>query len=512
MAAEISRSAVFAIRAESTSSSLIDISAGTQFIPLREGYSFSGALESVDTDELQDSIGRTKSFVTKESPTASIPLYFRHSGTEGQAPEFGPLLKAAFGSETVNSTEYDTVAGSTAGTASAAATVVVDSGEGANYSVGQALLIKDGTNGYSVRNIRSISTDTLTLAYNLGSAPSTGVNLGKAVHYSPANTGHPSFSAHLYQASTSSALHEAMAGCLTTGLTLGFESLGLATLDVEFAGTNYFYNPLIITAGSNDDLDFSDSTPTTYAVQLEAKAYRTAHELAAEIETKMNASASSDTFTVTYSDTTGKFTLASDATPFSLLWNTGANTATSVGATIGFAVAADDTGAGTYTGDNALSFSPSVTPSFDGEDAIVVKGGSLFIGDFDDNTCRSASNVSFSITTPVTPVMDICDTTGVSENLIMSREATFSAQLILQEFEQGLIDKFLNNTSTTLAFNAGTKSSDGNWAAGKTINIYMANCTISSHVVGQADGYLVVDIEAKGFVDSTQDDIHINFL
>ena len=512
MPSEISRSSVFAIREESTAGTLIDISAGSQFIPLREGFSFLGNLESVDTDELQNSIGRTKSFVTRESPNASIPLYVRHSGTEGQAPEFGPILKAMMGTETLNATEYDTIAGSTAGTSSAAATVVVDSGEGSNFVKGQGLLIKDGTNGYVVRNVRSISTDTLTLSYNLSGAPASGVNLGKAVHYVPSDTGHPSFSAHLYQASSSSALHQAMAGCLPTSVSFGFEALGLATMDVEFTGTKYFYNPIFITAGSNDKLDFSDSNPTTYAVTLEAKAYKTAHQLATEIQTKMNATASGDTYTVTYSNTTGKFTIASDATPFSLLWNTGTNTATSCGTTIGFAVAADDTSAQTYTSDNAITFSPSVTPAYDDQDSIIVKGGELLIGDFDETTCRQASNVSFSITTPITQVPDICDESGISENLILSREATLTATLILQEFEQGLIDKFLNNTSTTCAFTTGTKDSAGAWQAGLTMNIYFANCTISSHVVDQSDGYMIVNVEAKGFVDSNQSDVHVNFL
>jgi len=56
------------------------------------------------------------------------------------------------------------------------------------------------------------------------------------------------------------------------------------------------------------------------------------------------------TYTVTYSDTSNKFTVASTAT-FSLLWASGSHLASSIGLDIGFDVGSDDTGASSYTGD-----------------------------------------------------------------------------------------------------------------------------------------------------------------
>ena len=73
--------------------------------------------------------------------------------------------------------------------------------------------------------------------------------------------------------------------------------------------------------------------------------------LATEIATQMNV-VSTDTHTATYDGTTGKWTIDSDGGTFSLLTNTGSNTATSVFTSIGFDTAADKTGAATYTGEN----------------------------------------------------------------------------------------------------------------------------------------------------------------
>jgi len=101
-----------------------------------------------------------------------------------------------------------------------------------------------------------------------------------------------------------------------------------------------------IVAGSNDKLDFSDGT--TRVATLTAGTYATGALLATEIQTRMNAVSS--TCVVSYSGSTFKFTIARTGT-LTLKWNTGANKAASVGKCIGFDIAADDTGASTYTAD-----------------------------------------------------------------------------------------------------------------------------------------------------------------
>ena len=174
-----------AIVTEVTEGTPVSPTSAGQYIALQDGYSLEPAFEVLDNAELTGSIGKAKPVLGLENPTASLDHYIRHSGVEGQEPNFGRLIEGVMGAKSVNATEYDTDAGSTAGTALVAGTVVVDAGDGVQFERGEALLIKDATNGFKVRNVESISTDTLTVNFNMSAAPAANVNLGKAVLYKP---------------------------------------------------------------------------------------------------------------------------------------------------------------------------------------------------------------------------------------------------------------------------------------------------------------------------------------
>lgn len=100
-----------------------------------------------------------------------------------------------------------------------------------------------------------------------------------------------------------------------------------------------------IVAGFNDKLDFSDGT--TREATIAVGNYSTPAAKAAAVQAAMNAV--STTCIVTYSPS--KFTISRTGT-LSLLWQSGANAAASVGKDLGFDVTSDDTGASSYTSDN----------------------------------------------------------------------------------------------------------------------------------------------------------------
>jgi hypothetical protein len=116
-----------------------------------------------------------------------------------------------------------------------------------------------------------------------------------------------------------------------------------------------------ITNGANDKIDFIEDpggTPVACAADIAAGTY-TGAGLATAATTAMNtagicagATDPVDTYTVTFNEVTGKYTIASAGVPayatFSLPWNTGTNAATAADTIMGFA--ADLTGAATYTG------------------------------------------------------------------------------------------------------------------------------------------------------------------
>jgi hypothetical protein len=114
-------------------------------------------------------------------------------------------------------------------------------------------------------------------------------------------------------------------------------------------GANSGWGQFIITASSNDRIDFEDSGLTTRVASLTPATY-TADTLASHIETQMEA-VTTDNFTVSYSDSVNKFVITNDTGTFELLWNSGSNKSRSAAGTLGYDDTADDTGAASYTAD-----------------------------------------------------------------------------------------------------------------------------------------------------------------
>lgn len=499
MAVGLNRATIIAIRKEVNSGDYLKPSAATQFIPVRPGSSLSFEPEKLESDELLNDIGASKSAVGKESLSGSQPNYIRHSGIEGQEPQTGILYESILGTKYVMATEYDTVSSSTT------KILKVGSGEGAQFRVGQAVLVKDGTNGYSIRNITAINVDDLHLNFALAVAPLSGVNLGKAVAYIPAAQGHPSFSITKYLGSGHAI--EAAAGCTVTELSITADANGYAEAEFSFEGTKYLFNPIEITA-TNKFIDFTDDQGT-FAASVPENLYRTPIELAEAIQAALE-SASAETFTVSYSNETGKFKIESGSAVLSLLWQSGTNAANSIGTTIGFLVASDDTGAVSYESDNGLSYAAAYVPSYDNADSIIVKGAELFVGDVDQNVCICAQSVSLSISKESEDVDCICEESGVSEKVPTSRSAEMTFTATLKKNDASLLDALLKNKTISAMLNAGPKQG-GNWKAGACVNFALGNCTVSNYT-HEGDNFIQVNVTLSGFVTSTLKDIYINFV
>ena len=501
------KSSVFALIKEDTEGTLKYPTSGADFTVLREGFSFEGSVETIDSDELVNDIGASKAFLSKETPSGSIPRYFKHSGVEGQAPDYGVFVESCLGTETIHA-EGTTDAGSTAGDASAASVVKMTDTSG--MTLGQALMYKDATNGYQIRNVQEVTSGTdLTMNYNVANAPGTGVLLGQAVHYSPAATGHPTFSAHLFQASANSAYHQAQAGVRTTSLSMEFPANELATMDVDFEGIEFFYNPVEVTA-ADKFVDFTDDGGAATATLTE-KVYKSTEDFRAEVESKMNA-VSTDAITVSFDSSTGKYTAAADGAVFELNWNTGTNTANNAAAHLGFDDAADDTASTSYLADNALSYDPEFTPTYDDQQPNIVRFNELTLGGFNNFSCRNGSTANFSVSTPKTDLDDFCAESGTSESLTLEREVTFTATLYLKKHEASDFNSFISNGDTSVMFNHGEKDAAKNWKPGTCVNVYIPKMSLTAHTLTDSDGIQVIEVEGKGFVTSAEKDIYINFL
>lgn len=502
--AEMNRSTVMAIVEESTPGTLEAPTLGTQFIALQDGFSLESAFEEIENAELKNSLGVAKPILGLENPTASLDHYMRHSGVEGQAPNFLPLVESALGAATSNATERLTAPASTV-------SVVKLAAGGTDFALGKAVLVKDGTNGYSIRPVHSVATNDLTLGFDLEAAPAAGIGVGKCVNVAPATSGHPSLSVWNYR-SNGGAL-EAIAGCKVSEFTLSVAAGELINGSYTMQGVKYFFNPIVIGA-TDTKLDFTDDDGT-FAATIEAKTYTTPHELAAALTAAMNTANSGETHTVVYLDATGKFKITSTGAVLSLLWNTGANTANTVGDKLGFNTAADDTGVAAatgYTSDNAQSWAASITPSYDSADPISAKNHEVFIGDSTDIACFCAESIEISLTNDIIDQKCVCAESGVQAKIHSRR--TVEARVIgfLERHDADKFNKFVNNSDVRFAYNFGLKTG-GNWIAGKCGNVYMPSATISAHTLGDSNGLVTMEITVKAFVDSTgAGEFFLNFL
>ena len=489
------------VRKEVTEGTPLLASAGSQVIPLREGFSLSPAQETLTNDELRAGIGAAPDAIGVESAEAEIPFYLRHSGVEGQEPCYGELIESAFGAKTVNATEYDTASGSTV------TVIAMPSGEGPFFERGQALLVKNTTK--EIRPIESISGDNLTLAFDLPIAPPVSINLGKAILYKPANEGHPTLTLDMYRGN--GGIREVIAGGRVSEMSISAKAGEFLEGSFSVNGVRYYFDPIEITA-TNKYLDFSDGS--VKQLVLTEKLYRDPHELAQAIQDAFNVASSG--WTVIYSDkgaNKGKFTISKASGTATLKWFTGAQAANTIGVPLGFDVSADDTGFLTYTSDNAQDWSFQYTPSFDSEDPLVGKAMEVLFGDAsNDIVSRCVQELSAKVSNTINDIKCLRAETAVDSKDIQKREATLDFTINADQHDAEIWKQFRSNSTVKLAFNFGRKSG-GNWVAGSAGCLYFADCKLVDFKIDDSDGIVIITGSIKAFANSSgAGEVYLNFV
>ena len=498
-----SRNSVLAIMPEVTESTPVVPAGATDFIALQDDFSMEPAFENLENSELKSSLGSAKSIVGLEGPTASFSHYLRHSGVNAQAPNYNELLKTAFGNESASAAEYNTVAASTT------SVIKVDAGEGASYERGEALRIQDATNGFNIRPIDSVSTDDLSVAFAVPVAPGVGVELGRAITYTPANTDHQTLTVWHYVGNSGAI--QMMAGARVTEMSISIAAGELINASYSLEGVEYSFDPIEITA-TDIYLDFTDDN-ATFAAVISADMYKDPHELAAALTTSMNTVQTAETHSVTYSDSTGKFTVATSTSALlSLLTNTGGNAANTVMDKLGFLTAADQTGATSYVSDSAQDWSAPYTPSLDSSDPLVAKANECLIGEVDDTTCFEASSVDFTLTDTKRDILSICAASGKSGSIINAREVTVSVSALINQHDADAFRRMRENSDTRFCYIGGTKTG-GNWDAGKCFCLYLPTATVTSMSLTDDDGLVALEMELAAFVnDNGEGEVYLSFV
>jgi hypothetical protein len=497
------RASVLAIKVETTEGTPVAPSATTDFIALQGDAAMEPATEVLENEEIANSIGKRQAVLGSENPTFSMSHYLRHSGVEGQAPNYRQLLKALYGTETVAGAEYDCEASSTTA-------IIKTATASTNFARGQGVLVKDATNGYSIRATASTTSTDLIPSFNLTAAPAENTTLGKCAFYTPASTGHQTLTVWHYLGNSGAT--QVMAGGRVTEMSVDFNAGEQVNASYSLQGTGYYFDPIEITS-STRYIDWTDDD-ATYAAAVTARWYKDPHDLADALQTAMNAAAT-QTVTVSYSNTTGKFTILCTGTVLTLKWNTGANTANTIGTKIGFSVAADDSGTAAttgYTSDNAQSFVAAYTPSYDSAPPLVAKNNEVLFGDQTSYVTIEASSVSVSTTLGRRPIESVVAESGISGSVISSRESTITIRAPLTQYDAEKIKRYRLGTESRFQYNFGTKTG-GNWVAGKCGYVYVPTCTVTGFSVTDDDGLITLEMELTPHVDTSGNpEMYLGFL
>lgn len=503
MAAIARKSTVLAFNVEAAEATVTYPTSGTDgYVRGQDDFDVTPAVESTENAELTGGIGKAKPITTGQAPTFNLSHYIRPSGVSGTAPNYGMLLKAAFGGQRALANERNTAASSTV------SLLKLDAGQGAEFARGDAVLIQHASAAYEIRAIYSMSTDDATPGFKFLSAPGTNVNLGKPVTYYPTDTGHQTLTGHAYDGNGGA--HEMVSGLRVTEFSFEATAKQLINGSFSLEGVKYYFNPIKL-AASDIKLDFWDGT-TDFTATITAGDYQTPHDLADAILAAMQVADSVGVYTCTYSDTTGMFTFTKSAGTFTLKWNTGANTANSIGDKIGFSLGADSSGVLTYTSATAQSWASPYTASYDTMDPLAGKDGEILLGDSTDTTTIHPSSIKFTMALSRSASGDLASSTGQGASAITGREVSVEITALLLQHEAKKIYRLLNNSDTRFQYVTGVKSG-GNWVKGKNMCVFLPTCVVSEFDTDDADGYVSCTFKLSAFVDSSGNgEVYLSFV
>lgn len=364
---------------------------------------------------------------------------------------------------------------------------------------GSAVLVQDGSNGFSARGVSSKpAADQIEPNFALPGAPAAGVALGRCVSWIPANSGHPLLSFWLYHANGGAI--SAMAGGQVTSMDISLAVGELLNMAFVAGGTQYMFNPILITA-TNKFFDFNDGG--VKVAQVPEGWYRSPVELATALQDAINA-ASAIEFTVVYNSygaSKGKFTLTAASGTFSILWQSGANAANSIGTTLGFLVAANDTGSLTYTSDNVQSYADALTPDLDDSEPLVAKDMEVLFGDQANFQSLCVQTMDANISNTVQDVECLNAQSGVDSKVVQGRTNQIDMVIVLEQHEVDFFDRFVNNRDAKFQFTWGAKSG-GNWIPGRVGLIWSDKVKVTSATVGDNNGVQTRIVSVAAYMDS----------
>ena len=456
---------------------------------IQSGFSLEPSFNELESEELSGSIGASKGELGSEAPTASVSHYIRGSGEEGKEVDFSLMLEGALGDKVAPPAAGDeamTAAGSDVDTVKVAA-------DKEHLQRGACILVKDGANGFSVRNILSKAGTDLTLAQKLKNAPGAGVKLGRPTLYKPGDN-HPFFSLHLFRGN--GGLREAIKQAYLTEMSIEGAAGEYLNGSFSFAGSEYFFNPVFV--GASLAFDYDGDTVT-----LKEGVYKDPHQFAAMVQSELKAAGNGKSETCVYDDATGKYKLTFDADSDIDFTSGGAH------AVLGMTAEDKGNAVQELVSDTAINLKASGELAYDSEGPQVLKDVELLIGGKDDIVCVNAASFTCSLTNTKVDSQDMCSPSGIGDSRISERVIETEVAGTLNQYDASKFKRFRDGESTLFTLNAGKKVGN-NWVAGRGVNLCSLNTKISSHTIDDADGLAQISITLKSYVQGGLGEFYIN--
>ncbi len=221
-----------AIKEEVTEGTYVPPSAATDYIqPLEDGFDLTPGKELVERNPLTGSIGQITPRTGIKSATATLPVEFRASGTEGGAPDFDLLLKGALGDSRAQGSQ------TTSGTGHTASQINLSGATIGNFSVGDGIIILEAGD-HSIHTVSVVDTtggsENITILPARSGAPTDNVLISQFQTYFPADTGHPAISVSEYWGNE---VRQAAVGSKVTSMSIDNFSTGqIASFNFSLEG------------------------------------------------------------------------------------------------------------------------------------------------------------------------------------------------------------------------------------------------------------------------------------
>lgn len=231
-----------AVEIEVTEGTHVDPQSGAAFIsPLSDGLEMVPAKEQLDRNNLNASIGKSTPRTGLESVTGTIPVEMKSNGTEGSAPEYGPLLESCLGAERSGASLTMSDADDSGGNAYSDTIIRLADADAGKLKVGDIITTKRA-GAYHTSPIISVNdvvgeVEVVILIADPAGAYIDGIAIAAIQTYLPANEGHPSLSITKY---VEDEVKETATGSKCTGMTLNNFTTGqLADMAFAFEGLSF---------------------------------------------------------------------------------------------------------------------------------------------------------------------------------------------------------------------------------------------------------------------------------